>query len=147
MSPCDQHQEEEEEEEELASPQPEPFKTKTRHGARRKSKSASSRVSIAMSTVKELFGEVIEFPMRVVVHAPGEGMKQLVWLRSHSTAQADLWFSEPLLSKVKSYHGNHRRWSLGQSEPDGTPCLVLNLRTKKMKAGKKVGFRKLTPYA
>jgi hypothetical protein len=66
----------------------------------------------------------------VIVDAPAEGMRQLSFLRGQSVKQAYMRINEPLLSKIKSFSKHHRKWTLGPSAPDGTPCLILELGSK-----------------
>ena len=89
-------EEEEEEEEEEREELPAAFKKK-------------SRIGISLSAVKELLGESVQLPMKVMVDVPGEGMRQHVWLRRSSSTQASFYINEPLLSKIKSCNCHHRK--------------------------------------
>jgi hypothetical protein len=66
------------------------------------------------------------------VNVPGEKMKQLVKMRKHAADMVTMAFNEPLLSKIKSCNGMHRKWSRSESSGSkGTPCIVLKLGKEK----------------
>ena len=46
--------------------------------------SSGNRVGISMEIVRELFGDTVVFPMKVMVNVPAEGMRQLSKLRKHT---------------------------------------------------------------
>lgn len=90
--------------------------------------SRDNRVSVSIATCTELFGSNFKLPMQVMFQVPSQGIRQLEWLRSWSYRQASLTFGNvSVLAKIRSYHGQYRKWSLGESGSDGVPCLVLDL--------------------
>ena len=47
---------------------------------------SENRIHIPMTTVRELLGESVELPMKVMVDVPGEGMRHRTLGKLHSTS-------------------------------------------------------------
>ena len=88
-----------------------------------------------MNVIKEIFGDSVELPKKVLVKVLPEGLRQLVWLRLKRRRGAHfavISFSDALFTKINAVNSYFRNWSLGQSGfSDGTPCLQLELGVKR----------------
>ena len=88
-----------------------------------------NRIYISMPIMKELFGDHISLPMKVLVDIPADGMKQHVWIRSQNHTKVAVYFNEPMLTKIKNCVYRCRKWTLhaSSSASDEVPHVVLEL--------------------